>query len=93
MIAETEGRGGWTFEAQILDDAGALRRHRLTLSWADYNLWSTDGADEPAKVAEAAMMFLLARAAAADVPERFDASLLRRRFPEADQCIPGLIRR
>ena len=41
---EDEAHGRWAFEAQILDDAGTLRHHHLTLAWADYNLWSRDGA-------------------------------------------------
>jgi hypothetical protein len=93
ILSEREGRNGWEFEAQALDHDGTLRRHRLTLSWADYNLWSADGGDEPVRVAEAVLLFMARRSSAASLPEKFDASLARRKFPGADQEIPGLITR
>lgn len=94
IIAEREAAKRWEFDVQILDDAGGLHRVMMTLTWADYNLWSADGADEPGKVAEAALSFLLSRTAPAELPAKFDASLARRRFPDdADAVIPRLIRR
>src|SRR5688572_13158349 len=74
ILSERECRNGWEFDAQVLDDSGELRRCRIALSWADYNLWSPDGADEPVKVTEAVLTFMLARAGAAGVPQKFDAS-------------------
>jgi hypothetical protein len=91
ILSESEMQGGWTFTAQVLADDGSLTSHRLTLSWADYNLWSADGGDQPVKVAEAVLAFLLSRMAALDVPAKFDASLARRRFADADECIPRMI--
>src|SRR4029453_15526027 len=49
IISDGEDPKGWMFETQILDDGGLLSKHQLTLSWADYNLLSPDGGDEPAK--------------------------------------------
>jgi hypothetical protein len=91
ILSEAEAPGRWHFEVQVLDNAGALRRHAVTLAWADYNLWSQDGADEPSRVVDAAINFMLSRADAAELPAKFDASLARRRFPNADQIIPTLI--
>jgi hypothetical protein len=91
IISEHEHPGYWRFEVQVLDDAGTLRRHTLTLSWADYNLWSQDGSDEPSRVADAVMNFLLAREGPATLPIKLDASFARRRFSDADRVIPTLI--
>lgn len=93
IISEAEFKGGWRFEVQVLDDGGELRRHDVSLAWADYNLWSADGADAPSSVLEAALSFMLARGSSADLPAKFDASIARRRFPGADEAIPALIRR
>jgi len=91
ILSEQEQPGCWRFDVQVLDSAGALRRHAVSLSWADYNLWSQDGADEPARVVDAAINFLLSRTPADDLPAKFDASLARRRFADADRVIPTLI--
>lgn len=91
IISEREGQRGWEFAAQMLGDDGVLHQRVVTLSWADYNLWSRDGSDEPARVAEAALAFMLKRMRASELPERLDMSTARRRFPDADAIIPTLI--
>jgi hypothetical protein len=91
--ARTGSGGGWEFVAAVLDEQGQLRHHTVTLSWADYNLWSADGADEPSKVIEAVIEFLLTRVRPADMRVKFDASTLRRLFADADEAIPAFIRR
>lgn len=93
IISERERGRGWEFDVQVLDDGGALRKHLLTLSWADYNLWSVDGADEPSKVAEAVMSFMAQRFGVGQVPSKLDASIARKGFADADREIPKLIRR
>ena len=92
VISEREFKGGWSFEVQVLDDHGALSRHEVRLSWADYNLWSQDGADEPSNVIEAVMQFVTARTPPHDLPTKFNPSIARRKFPDADVTIPRLIR-
>ena len=91
IVSEREGRAGWVFTAQVLDEGGTLRRHEVNLSWADYNLWSGSGADEPARVAEAVLRFLLTKLEASAVPARLDAATARRRYPDADAHIPRLV--
>jgi hypothetical protein len=91
IVSEREGRSGWVFTAQVLDEGGTLRRHEVNLSWADYNLWSGSGADEPARVAAAVLRFLLTRQPASEVPPRLDAASARRRYPDADAQIPRLV--
>ena len=94
ILSERENSSGWCFEAQLIcDEGGGLRRVTLLLAWADYNLWSVDGADRPTAVAEAALSYLISEVGADAIPDRFDASIIRRRFPDADREIPKLIRR
>jgi hypothetical protein len=90
---ETERAGGWSFDAQVLDADGRLHHCTLHLSWADYNLWSPDGADAPARVAEAALAFFLSERSMNELKSSFDASLLRRIDPEADKKVPAWIGR
>ena len=91
ILSEQQGQQGWTFETQVLESDGTLRRHQVTLSWADYNLWSPDGRDVPARVVQAMLDFVLDRLDADDLPSKLDASLARRRFADADATIPKLI--
>jgi hypothetical protein len=93
IISEQELGNAWRFAVQILGDGGDLHRRTMTLAWADYNLWSNDGADAPAKVAEAVLVFLLGKLLPDQLPEKFDASIARRRFADADEDIPRLIGR
>ena len=93
IISEREDPKGWMFETQILDDGGLLSKHQLTLSWADYNLLSPDGGDEPAKVAEAVALYLVSRMPPQQLGPRFDASIARRKFNGADRHISQMIRR
>ncbi len=94
ILSERENSSGWLFEARVIgDDGGGLCRVTLLLAWADYNLWSVDGADRPTAVAEAILSYLISEVGPEAVPDRFDASILRRKFPDADREIPKLIRR
>ncbi len=88
LLNEEEAKNGWRFRLQVLDDAGGLRRYAVNLAWVDYNHWSPDGADAPAAVAEAALRCLLDLSASSmTVPDRFDASVVRRLVPDADAQI------
>jgi hypothetical protein len=88
IISEFETAGGWRFVVQALDGAGAVHRCTMTLSWADYDLWS-GGADDPAEVAEAVIAFIMDRGGA--LRETFDASIVRRLYEGADGAIPRMI--
>ena len=91
IISQEETDNAWRFTAQILADDGALIRTTVTLAWADYNHWSVSGADEPAAVALAVVRFMLMHVSPDGMPETFDASAARRRYPDADATIPQLI--
>ena len=91
---EQEDDGGWTFRLRFAaGTSGPPVRRTVRLAWADYDLWSADGADPPHAVAAAVVEFLLSRLSPSDLPASVDASVARRRFPDADQEIPRLIRR
>lgn len=93
ILDEQEVKEGWSFTAQVLDGAGDVSRLKVRLSWADYNLWSPNGADPPADVVGAAIEFLLERVSLDELPASFDASIARRRCMDADDGIPVLITR
>lgn len=90
--SETQVARGWSFAMRMIDSTGAARSFTMTLSWADYNLWSRSGSDRPAAVAEAAVMFLVSREGSDSIRPRFDASLVRRLHADADVEIPRAIR-
>ena len=91
IVSERETPGGWSFELRLAGDDEAAGRRTLRLSWADYDLWSADGADPPHAVAEAVVRFVLSRMTPADLGATIDASIARRRLPDADEEIPRLI--
>jgi hypothetical protein len=93
IISEQELGNAWRFVVQALGEDGNLHRRTVTLAWADYNFWSHDGSDAPAVVAEAVIEFLLTKMPPEQLPEKFDASLARRRFGDADDVIPQMIGR
>ena len=92
IITEHEEPGGWLYDFQaVTEESGELRKQQMHLSWVDYNHWSATGSDNPQKVAEAVLGFLLSRMAISQLPDRFDASLARKRFGDADETIPKMI--
>ena len=93
ILSEHEIPVGWIFDAHFLAEGGELQPITLTLSWADYNLWSPDGTDEPQKVAEAVLSYLAAKTSLVEIRPKLDASQLRRMFNDADDAIPKHIRR
>ena len=94
IITERENDTGWSYLVQTASgNSPKPRRFTMQLSWADYNHWSSTGSDPPQRVAEAVLGFVLSHLDPAELPEQFDASFARRRFPDADAEIPKLIKR
>jgi len=89
---EHEAAGGWIFDVAVEHAARPAQRCSLKLSFADYNLWSSSGADAPSHVARAVVAFMLEKLDQDALPASFDASLARRRFANADVAIPQMIR-
>ncbi|MDH3584766.1 MAG: hypothetical protein OER86_11175 [Phycisphaerae bacterium] len=85
---EDSGRG-WRFGVE-LDDAGQTQQHTVTLSWAEYDLWS-HGQVAPERVVEAAFQFLLEREPASAILASFDCAVIRRYFPEVDDALPAML--
>ena len=63
---------------------------KVTLSWADYDLWC-HGRVAPQRVVQAAFEFLLSRENASSILSKFDCSVIRRYFPEVDRELPKMI--
>ncbi len=92
LLAERDIPTAWEYDAQILTGTGTLERKVLRLSWADYQMWSPDGAIAPSRVAEAVLRFIALHAEAFAVMEVVDAAVARRKVPGADAAIAALLR-
>ncbi len=91
VLQEEASARGWAFQVAVRHEAARESIHRITLSWADYDLWSPGGSDPPARVVEAAVRFLIDHLGGETLPASFDASIARRRVAGADQSIPRMI--
>ena len=93
LLSEREQAAGWAFDIHLDEGPEADPHARITLhlSWADYNLWSASGADEPSAVALAVIRYLIGRGSISELRDQFDASICRRLYPDADEVIPTLI--
>lgn len=86
ITGEREEQGGWSFQVQEIRADGSLAGVRLTLSWADYDLFCPDGAVPPEAVARA-VIEVASELWPEGIPARLDASTPRRRAPDADRRI------
>jgi hypothetical protein len=91
IVGERETANGWRFAAQALGEDGALAACDLSLSFADYNLWSPDGTLPPSRVAEAVLRFMLSRMKPSELPAKFNAAQARRMFHDADKMIHAML--
>jgi hypothetical protein len=91
ILTETEGDRGWQFQAQVVHEDGSLRRIRIDLSWADYDWWCPDGSVPPAAVIEGVLQWLIEHPSERPLPERLDASLVRRMHRDADRDIRRML--
>ena len=93
IIREEEQEGCWVFEIEqeATSEELSRRKHRLRLSWEDYDLWVRDGTVEPAAVAMAILKYLQSGTRARELPDRIDSSYPRKLDPQADDLIAGLI--
>lgn len=89
IITETEGANQWTYAVRVFHD-GRTRDHTVTLNWSDYDLWS-HGRSAPEKVVQAVFAYFSRHGPDMDIPAKFDCSLIRRQFPNADAELPKLI--
>lgn len=92
VVIETGADAGWRFTCLITSTSGDERSIDLGLSWADYDLWAPGGSIPPRQVAIAVLSLLLEHAGK-DLPDRLDASRVRRLVPGADDLLPGLARK
>lgn len=88
MTVETEidTPGGWEFGVRIAQTGRPDRALTLRMSWADSDHWSC-GVSAPSIVARAVVELALERKADAANLGDFDAAMLRRWFPGADETL------
>jgi hypothetical protein len=91
VMTEIDSPRGWTFEVRV-QDGGETREFEVSLSWAEYDLWSR-GQVAPERVVESAFVFLLKNEPLSAIKQRFDCALIRRYFPQVDSELPGLLGR
>jgi len=82
---EEETDSGWRFIVEVAGAGEGSAPLIFTLSWSDYDHWSR-GMERPSEVARQVIEFLLARRPRRDLPDRFDASTVRRWLPEIEQA-------
>ena len=92
VVFESGSDAGWRFACSITNTSGRARSIDLGLSWADYDLWAPGGSIPPRQVAIAVLTLLLEHTGM-DLPDRLDASRVRRLVPGADELLPGLARK
>lgn len=86
-LEESEIERGWLFVGSLERD-GSARPLQMTLSWPDYEYWGR-GLVRPVEVAQALLRVLSeSEIGTQELPERFDASRLRRLITGFD----GLVR-
>ncbi len=85
ILREEEIESAWRFTVQVARAEAAPATLAFTLSWADYDHWS-HGMERPSEVARQVLEFVLERRALRDLPQRFDASTVRRWWPEIDRA-------
>ncbi len=85
---ESETARGWEYGVALVRDSGERSEHTVRLSWADHEHWS-GGRDSPSRVVEMLLKLLLEQEAERPLPERFDASTVRRWWPGVDAAMRG----
>jgi len=86
---ETEGANQWRYAVRVFE-GGRRFDYSVTLSWADYDLWS-HGRVAPERVVRALFAYLLRNEPAANIKSQFDCSVVRRFFPDIDAELPKMI--
>lgn len=86
VLDERETGVGWEFRVRIVRDMGEATDHEVRLSWVDHDFWS-GGACPASRVVGAIVEYLVETVGAERVPQRIDASTIRRRHPKIDETL------
>jgi len=89
---ERDTPGGWSFGVVVRQDGAPDRSLTMRLSWADFEHWS-GGASAPSAVAQSVVELALERKGEAVKLGDFDAAMIRRWFPGADDALCSRLRR
>ncbi len=83
---ETEGEHGWSYAVSVRDGQQPARTLTVTLAWVDYE-HLCGGRVAPERIARAVVELLLEHWKDGPIPERFDASTVRRWVPGMDHQV------
>jgi len=87
---EDVGRG-WRYLVGVVREDGRTSEHTVRLAWVDHEHWS-GGRAAPSRVIEALVRYLVEREGEGrEIPETFDASTVRRWYPDVDSVIAGRV--
>jgi len=89
---ETDTPNGWSFAVNVRSNAVDDRTITLRMGWADFEHWSA-GAVPPSAVARAVVELALERKPDSVNLGDFDAAMLRRWFPGADEALQNKLNR
>jgi len=87
---ERETARGWDYDVVVEWPDGACSSHEIGLAWVDHDHWS-GGRHAPSHVVERMVDWLIERRAGEGLPDAFDASTVRRWYPDVDELLPGLL--
>ena len=89
---EIDTAGGWEFGVRIEQAGRSARTLTLRMSWADFEHWS-GGASPPSTVAKSVVELAIKRKPSQSALGDFDAAMLRRWFPGADEALMRILQR
>jgi len=90
IFTESDTGRGWSYEVELVHPDGTATHHRVDLAWVDHDHWS-GGRRSPSVVVQAILEWVLAQGDRRLLPARFDASTLRRWYPDLDGALVGLV--
>lgn len=85
--SETEVPQGWRYVLDIEREDGTVSTHRVRLAWVDHNHWTGERPFPPSRVAQALLECVVEAEPGIELPERFDASTVRRWTPRIDELL------
>ncbi|QDU32602.1 hypothetical protein KS4_06360 [Poriferisphaera corsica] len=85
---EIENSNSWIYDVAVKDSDSTFQ-YKVTLNFADYELWC-GGTIPPSKVVHKAFLFLLQNEPASAIMSKFDCAVIRRYFPQVDKELPKI---
>jgi hypothetical protein len=80
IVSSDETAEGYRFEVAI-DEAGRRTTHTVSMSYADYERWGSEGGMTPAAVVRRSITLMLSRVGRGKMMERFDVREAMQMYP------------